>query len=203
MPMVVLRLSYAQNTNCTQPLCCPNCGSEYIRPWGHALRNVLDIEPISVSVIRFVCPNCQKTFRAYPKGIDRSISSMRIRRLAGLIWLLNLSIRDVANVFREQGVQLNRMTIWREGMKLTEELNKSNLLNPNNKISLEREGNIERNHRNGVVLLLNLGQDRYSLLGTLNCQNPKTAVQWLTPLLRDLDVQVDLLDTKEFNTMSS
>jgi len=127
---------------------------------------------------------------------------MRIRRLAGLIWLLNLSIRDVANVFREQGVQLNRMTIWREGMKLTEELNKSNLLNPNNKISLEREGNIERNHRNGVVLLLNLGQARYSLLGTLNCQNPKTAVNWLTPLLRDLDVQVDLLDTKEFNTLS-
>ena len=199
--MVVLRLSYAQNTSCTQPLCCPNCGFEGIKPWGHTRRSVLDIEPISVSAFRFVCPVCQKTFRTYPKGFDRSTCSLRIRRLAGLIWLLDLSIRDVANVFREQGVQLNRMTIWREGMKLTEELNRLNLLDPNRKISLDRGGNIEQCHRNGVVLVLNLGQDRYSVIGTLNCNNPKTAVKWLTPFLRDIDVQFDILDTKEFSSL--
>jgi transposase len=181
-----------------RPSNCPHCGSVNIRPWGQTTRNVHDASQIQVRTYRYSCERCHRTFRYYPRGIDRSIHSVRIRKLAALIWLMDLSCRDVAEVFQELGVNLNRMTIWREGVKMVDQLNEMNLLNQKRRICIDKEGDVDRRPKDGVVLVLSLAPGKFSVLGTLNINDPRAVVSWLQPIVKDLDIDVSVLGTTEF-----
>lgn len=198
MPIVVIRLDEPTTGSEAQPTHCPHCGSAAIRPWGQTTRSVHDAQTMTVRTYRFACERCHRTFRYYPNGIDRSTHSVRIRRLAALIWLMDLSCRDVADVFQELGVSLNRMTIWREGVKLVDQLNELNLLNQKRRISIDKEGSVEHRPKGGVVLVLSLGAGKMSVLGTLNTTDPRAVVNWLTPIVENLDIDVSVLGTTEF-----
>ncbi len=56
-----------------------------------------------------------------------------MRRLAAVLWLMEVSTREVEDIFATLGVSINRMTVWREGQKLLEELSHQKLLNPENR----------------------------------------------------------------------
>lgn len=198
MPIVIIRLDEPSVNTASRPESCPHCGSPQIRPWGQTTRSVHDAEPMQVRTQRFSCESCRRTFRFYPRGVDRSIHSVRIRKLAALIWLMDLSCRDVADVFTDLGVDLNRMTIWREGVKLVDQLNRQNLLNQKRRISIDKEGSVDRRPKDGVVLVLNLGPGKSAILGTLNINDPRAVINWLQPIVKDLDINVSVLGTTEF-----
>lgn len=198
MPIVIIRLEEQVESDLERPDRCPHCSSGQIRPWGQTTRKIHDAQTMQVRTYRYSCDSCHRTFRFYPRGVDRSLHSVRIRKLAALIWLMDLSCRDVAEVFSDLGVDLNRMTIWREGVKLVDQLNEQNLLSKKRRISIDKEGSMDRRPKDGVVLVLTLGPGKSAVLGTLNINDPRSVINWLQPIVKDLDINVAVLGTTEF-----
>ena len=67
-----------------------------------------------VTVVRYRCVDCGRTFRRYPEGVDRHIQSKRLRALSALSWALGLSHRSVSNLLTALGSALSRMSSWRD-----------------------------------------------------------------------------------------
>lgn len=197
MSVVLIQLQDQKQDDSQAPICCPRCGSTLIARWGQAARNIYDTEPVQAVIERFHCEECHYTFRYYPKGVDRSQFSERIRRLAALIWLMDLSVRDVVEVFQELGVNINRMTIWREGQKLIEKLNAVKALDPANRYSIDKTIGLQNRSQMGVVLVLSLEAGRTAVLGTLDASNPALIIEWLNKILYDCDIQAILMETRE------
>lgn len=197
MPIVLIQCHERIPEELRSPTSCPSCGATEIRRWGAEKRGILDTQPIEATIIRYRCTKCGRTFRHYPKGVDRSPVSDRIRRLAALIWLMDMSIRDVVDVFEDLGISLNRMTVWREGQKLVSSLSKHPLLQPERRLSLIREGNGNQSKHSGILLALSLSNEKICPLGLIDAPDALTVVQWLQTLLQDFDIKVSLRETRE------
>jgi transposase-like protein len=198
MPILLLQFQDADISDEDALVWCPYCGSTQVQRWGQFPRSISDTKPIDAMVIRYFCENCEHTFRFYPKGVDRSSYSQRIRRLAALIWVLELSCRDVVEVFDEFGISLNRMTVWREGQKLVDHLNNQKAIDFTKRFTIDKSIGLENRPKHGVVLAISLIPEKFSILGTLNTDDPKAVRSWLEPILEDLDIDVSVLDTHEF-----
>ena len=59
-------------------------------------------------------PDCLRTFRHYPEGVDSHDQSVRLRGLAALAWGLGLSHRSVSDLLMAPGCDLSRMRSWRD-----------------------------------------------------------------------------------------
>ncbi len=197
MPVVLIECRDRVPDELKSPSFCPSCGATEIIRWGAERRGILDTQPVEATIIRYRCTKCLHTFRHYPKGVDRSPVSDRIRRLAALIWLMDMSCRDVVEVFETLGVSLNRMTIWREGQKLASALSKHTLLQPERRLSLLKEGNGTQHHNSGIILALSLSTEKITTLGLVDAPDVMTVIQWLEPLLKDFDINVSLKETQE------
>ena len=198
MAIMVVQIEDTIDWLTDKPLRCAVCGSEHIKHWGSTSRKINDIKPVNTVVYRFYCNQCHSTFRYYPMGVDQSRYSARIRRLAALIWLMDLSVRDVVDVFEELGVKLNRMTVWREGQKLVNELNSLKLLNPSLRYSIDRSGGIENRLNGNVLLVLSLLNGKKAVLGSLNIHDPDLVISWLKPILKGMNLRITTMGTREF-----
>ena len=198
MPIVLLRLKNPQLLQDERPPQCPYCGSITFQRWGQAARDLQDTRPINTIVYRYYCNQCGRTFRHYPEGMDRSPLSIRIRRLAALIWVMDLSVRDVVDVFDELGVSMNRMTVWREGQKLIDELNNRKLITSRKRYTIDKSSDLYQRPEGSVVLAIGLEPGKIAVLGTLNTTNPSEVVSWLRPLMEEFEIDISSLATKEF-----
>ena len=100
----------------------PSGGSQFLQGWGTGAKAVQDTQTEVVDYRRYRCTACQRTFRYYPPGVDRTHLTQRIRKIAGMAWALGLSAREAVEVFSELGVELNYMAVWREGAPLINRL---------------------------------------------------------------------------------
>ncbi|MCZ7552662.1 MAG: hypothetical protein B6D39_01635 [Anaerolineae bacterium UTCFX2] len=197
MTGIVLCLNDVKIPREKQLVNCPRCGGKSVRRWGSDTRNIYDTRPINAVVFRFFCVDCNRTFRYYPQGIDRSQLTVRIRRLAALLWLMDLSTRDVEDIFDALGVSINRMTVWREGQKLIEELSQQKLL------SLDRRYTIIRREAggelvpNGLSLSLSLDSSTILMLGNMLAESREALIAWLKTVLADLEIEIR--DLSEFD----
>jgi transposase-like protein len=198
MAVIVVQIEESNNKLTEIPLRCPHCGSYDIQRMGRSARKVKDVKPVKAVIHRFFCNHCHSTFRIYPKGVTQSRYSERVRRLAALIWLMGLSVRDVAEVFEKLGVHLNRMIIWREGQKLVNELNSLKYLNPNLRFSIDNKFGIENRPNGDVLLALSLINGKKTVLGTLNTHDPNYVISWLKPILKEMDLHIVSMGTREF-----
>ena len=198
MPVLLLRLQEAEDLDEDVKAWCPYCGNPEVQRWGQFPKSVHDTKPVDAVIFRYYCDNCEHTFRFYPKGVDRSSYSQRIRRLAALIWVMELSCRDIVDVFEEFGVSLNRMMVWREGQKLVEYLNTRKAIDFTKRYSIDKSIGLNDRRGNWIVLALSLNPGKISVLGTLNTDNPRAVKSWLEPILQDLDINVSIMDTSEF-----
>ena len=197
MPIVLIQIPEKDVLEQIRPSSCPNCGSKIIHSWGQSSRNIQDTKPTQATVHRYYCEACQHTFRYYPKSIDRSNLTHRIRRLAALIWLLGLSTRDVVELFSGFGVTLNRMTVWREGQELVDLLNTLKMIDPSRIFLIFQDKSNNKQNNGQVMLALEMGQGKLTVLGTLNEPNPRAVISWLKPILKEVDIQVSMLATEE------
>ncbi len=111
---------------------------------------------------------------------------------------MDLSVRDVVDVFEELGVSLNRMIVWREGQKLVHELNSLKFLDPNQRYSIDKSGGILNRKDGSVLLVLSLNNGENAILGALNTRDPNAVVSWLRPILNEINVEISKLGTNEF-----
>lgn len=197
MPAVLLRLPELGTISTDRPRACPYCGSQILQSWGQVSKTVQDTSDRVAEVARYRCSECGRTFREYPEGIDRSNISQRIRYLAGLIWAMGMSTREVVELFNDLGVQLSRMTVWRDGQGILERL--GNVKGATSRYSLNRANLHTNNNKYGVMVALDLGNGKSILLGTLDEISPRKVKTWLEPLAEDIDIEISLLGTDLLN----
>src|SRR5512140_917306 len=114
MSIVILQLPEVKTSRADRPSKCPYCGGDIFQRWGQIHKPLRDTQIKAVQVYRYRCNRCRRTFRHYPEGVDRASQSLRLRQLASLSWVLGLSYRGVVGVFAAFGVELARMSAWRD-----------------------------------------------------------------------------------------
>jgi DNA-directed RNA polymerase subunit RPC12/RpoP len=205
MPVILLRLRKTSKSPDGRPRACPHCGSEILQRWGQVSKPVKDQKDLTAMVYRYRCGNCARTFRDYPDGVDRSDYTLGIRKLAALIWALGLSYRDITKVFEDLGIKLSRSTVWREGQELVSQLDGRKLHNHIQRFRIDKNYIHKVSSKFGIVVAVDFGDGKYTILGTLNEHNPQSVMTWLQPLIQDININVlqlgtgklDLFQTKE------
>jgi DNA-directed RNA polymerase subunit RPC12/RpoP len=196
MPAVLLRLPDLGTYSTDRPRACPYCGSQILQSWGQVSKTIQDTQDRVAEVARYRCSECGRTFREYPDGIDRSNISLRIRYLAGLIWAMGMSTREVVELFDELGVQLSRMTVWRDGQGILERL--GNVNGSTSRYCINRNS-LHHTNKFGVMVALDLGNGKSILLGTLDEINPRKVKTWLEPLAEEIEIEISLMGTDLLN----
>jgi DNA-directed RNA polymerase subunit RPC12/RpoP len=195
MPLIVLRLTEFGNSQEDRPAACPYCGSQVFQRWGEYSKTVQDAKSEVSAFYRYHCNACGHTFRNYPPGIDRTKMTQRIRSLAALAWALGLSARKVVEIFKDLGIDMSHMVVWRDGTDLISRI--SNTSYPDHpsrywidKLFLKNEG-----RGIGTSIVLDLGEGKTAVLGKIDEVNSKVVLKWLDPFIKNLDIQVSIFGT--------
>ena len=117
MTRVRFTLPQVKHSPDTRPSACPHCGGVTFQRHGWVSKAVKDPYVSEVSVLRYRCTDCLRTFRQYPEGVDSHDQSIRLRGLAALAWGLGLSHRSVSDLLKALGCDLSRMSSWRDVQK--------------------------------------------------------------------------------------
>ncbi len=203
MPVILLRVKKNDNQTVTRPQACPYCGSTTLQRWGRVAKTIKDRGEATAVLYRYRCNDCGRTFRDYPQGIGRSDYTTGVRKLAALIWALGLSYRDIVKIFEDLGIQLSRSTIWREGQELVTKLEGRRLQNHVQRFKIDKNYIHRISPTFGIVVAVDFGVKKYTILGTLNEHNPKTVLDWLQPLVDDASIQIMQLGTGKLDLFHS
>jgi DNA-directed RNA polymerase subunit RPC12/RpoP len=196
MSVIVLRLANFQaGIEEDRPVQCPNCESDLLQRWGMGSKNVQDANREVSSFFRYHCSACGRTFRNYPHGISRAKLTFRIRKLAALCWALGLSAREVVQIFKDLGIELSHMTVWRDGHEFIDSWSRDSDSNHDFKYLIEKLCLKTKGRVIGTSIVLDLGEGKAAVLGKINERNPSLVSTWLEPFFKDIDIQVTLLGT--------
>ena len=114
MPRVRFTLPQVKLSPDTRPSACIHCGSVYMNRHGSVTKPICDLYVSEVTVDRYRCCDCGRTFRHYLQGVDRRNQSHRLSGLAALSWALGLSLRSVSHLLGAMACDLSRMSVWRD-----------------------------------------------------------------------------------------
>jgi transposase-like protein len=114
MSIVTLQLPEVKAYETSRPKRCPYCGGETFQRWGGGMWKVRDPHILEVLVYRYRCCKCRHNFRHYPEGISQAGQTKRMMALAAIGWMFGLSYRGGAVYLNGFGVELGRMSIWRD-----------------------------------------------------------------------------------------
>ncbi|MCK4977114.1 MAG: transposase family protein [Anaerolineales bacterium] len=195
MPVIWLKLPEIQKPTDSRPHDCPYCGSDILQRWGRVTKPVRDATGLLTEIYRYRCSECERTFRHYPEGVDRSNQTLRIRQIAGLAWVMGMSTRDVVDAFRNVGLKVSRTSVWREGKRLSERQDdRSESLN-GKRYSIDRNYVHRVSTKLGVVVALSAKDGREVVLGTLDEYNPRGVKSWMESLIEGIDIEISVLGT--------
>jgi hypothetical protein len=154
-------------------------------------------------IYRYKCLDCQRTFRDYPDDIDRSDHGRNIRRLAAMLWALGFSYREIVKIFDKKQINLSRSTIWREGQEVSSQISgrRINKLRQEYRIDKTYIHNVSTKF--GLVLAVDLNNDEYIILGTLNEHNPSYVTSWLSPLVQGTNIEISQFGTDSLDHIYS
>ena len=203
MPVILLRIKKNNHQTVTRPQACPYCGNTILQRWGRVTKPIKDQGNKTTVLYRYRCEECERTFRDYPSGMGRSNYTAGVRKLAALIWALGLSYRDIVSVFEDAGIQLSRSTIWREGQELVAQLDGKRLKNHVQHFKIDKNYIHRISPKFGIVIAVDFGERKYTILGTLNEHNPGAVLDWLQPIIEDTNIQVLKLGTGKLDLLHS
>ncbi|HSO27580.1 MAG TPA: hypothetical protein VLS48_05885 [Anaerolineales bacterium] len=196
MPIVAIYLPPDISTDTDRPSDCPYCSSPLLQRWGPVKRSYRDAQHEALTIFRYRCTNCERTFRYNPQSASRINRSHRVRRLAALMTAMGLSTRQVAKVFAKLGLSISRTSIWRDARELIADYCEEGKIDLLQRYMLDSEYQGAVSHLLGVVLVLRMGTNQHVIAGTLNEHNPHCVQAWLLTLLEGLEIEVKLLETK-------
>jgi transposase-like protein len=107
-----------------RPRCCRYCQEPYLHSHGALKKPVRDHKLKEVVVRRYKCVSCAKTFRHYPSGITNKDQSRRTVVLAALMYGLGLSCSAGSHLLEALGVEVSKITVWRDAQEAGEALSK-------------------------------------------------------------------------------
>lgn len=97
-----------------QPEVCPQDGCEgnYFRLHQKVEKPLRDTVYAEVTAYRYECLRCKRTFRVYPTGVSRASTSLRVKGLAVMLYLLGLSYGAVSLVLEALGSYLCKSQVY-------------------------------------------------------------------------------------------
>jgi transposase-like protein len=109
-----LILPRLEPTVMSRPSICPHEGCQGTRFQHHqeVPKPVKDTVYEAVPAQRHRCLRCGRTFRVYPRGVTRAQTSMRLKGLAVMLYLLGLSYGAVALVLEALGVYMSKTSVY-------------------------------------------------------------------------------------------
>jgi len=201
MSVILLRCKKNKPITTGRPTQCPYCGSELFQRWGEVTKSVGYKETQYISLYRYRCECCNRTFRDYPGGIDRSQYLVGTKQLAALIWALGYSYRDTIRLFEKYDITLSRSTVWREGQALADKLDGRKLQNYRDTFNIDKNYIHQVSSHFGVVVAVDVGGGQYAILGTLDESDPGSVRSWLKPLIRDAEIDIMQLKTGKLDLL--
>ena len=193
MSIVVLKLPEVK-TQIGRPNRCPSCKGETFQRWGGSLKEVRDPQVKQVVVYRYRCCQCRHTFRQYPEGVDQARQSQRLRRLSALSWVLGLSFRGIAGVFAAFGMEISRMTAWRDEQEWAKQLKRRQTNKAIRVLGLDGAYVRGWGEVRPVLVAVDLGTEQPVALGYVEEKDPQAVRRWLEPLVQQLGVSVIVTD---------
>jgi len=194
MSIVVLKLPEVKAEKGERPQKCPYCSGEIFQRWGRVKKPLHDHRITEVQVYRYRCCRCRRTFRDYPGGVDRADQSQRLRKLAALSWLLGLSYRGLAGLFAVFGVQISRMSAWRDVQEQAQQEQKAREWRPVRVLGVDGAYVRGEGDTQAVLVAIDLGNGQPVALAKLDEKDPKAVKKFLEPLVQRLGVSVIVTD---------
>ena len=183
-----------------RPTCCPHCGGKYFRlHQKEVVKPLRDTRHEQVTVQRYRCMGCQRTWRAYPRGVTREQVSQRVKGLAVMLYLLGLSYGAVALVLEALGVYMCKSRVYdavQAAARRVPGMQKSTLLEGVQTPAVG--GDLTSVRCNGRWLTLGLSVDDLTGLvltvDELSAEDSKTLQEWLAPIAEVVGAQLLVSD---------
>jgi len=106
----------------SRPRACVYCEEPILHRHGTITKPLRDHKLAEVIVQRYKCVSCGRTFRHYPAGITQKSQSQSTVVLAALMYGLGLSCSAASHLLRALGVDLAKMSVWRDAQQAGEAL---------------------------------------------------------------------------------
>ena len=194
MSIVVLKLPAVKSSTETRPKSCPYCQGETFQRWGKVGKPVKDNRFAIVTLYRYRCNRCHRTFRHYPEGVDRADQTQRMRKLAAICWMLGLSLRGVGVVLSAFDASLSHMTVWRDMQEQAVLLEKRRRWQGVRVMGLDGLYPLGWGKKQPVLVAVDLGDGQPVTIGHLDEANPQAVRRFLQPLVQRLGVSVIVTD---------
>ena len=202
MPVILIRLPEVNAQHESRPDQCPYCGSQILQRWGRVTKPVKNREATLTAFYRYRCRDCERTFRDYPQNVDRNSHAQGIRRLAALLWALGLSYREIIEIFSKYEITLSLSTVWRESQELTAALDEKGIKKVRKEFRIDKTYIHRVSNQFGLILAVDLCNDEYMVVGTLNEHNPANVISWLRPLAQDTQIEIAQFGTDKLDHVS-
>lgn len=177
-----------------RPQHCHYCGHWRLHRHGTLSKPLSDHRQEWVTVARYRCCGCGRTFRHYPEGVSRATQSQRTVVLAALLYGLGLSCSAASHVLGALGVELCAMTVWRDAQLAGRALRATRPAGQVRVLGVDETG-----YRVGggevTVGFVTDGQSGMTLdVTVLGSSDSATFRQWLAPFVAHYGVDVVVSD---------
>lgn len=197
MPQLLLRLPDVQPATTQRPSACPHCGCPTLQRWGQVKKPVKDTQLQQVTLYRYRCIDCGRTFRHYPSGCSRADQTERLLVLLVLAWCLGLSLRGVSLLLSGFGIGISWVTVWRDVQQLGSSLLAG--LGVGRRVRVVGVDGFYVRRRGqgkvGVVVAVDLGSGEPLALGYVREQDVEALCGWLSPLVERYGIEVLVTDS--------
>jgi transposase-like protein len=194
MAIITLRLTPVNARSEDRPAGCRHCGSAVLQKWGTVTKPIRDSHLQQVVVQRYYCPQCRRTFRHYPQGIERADQSLRLQQLAALCWQFGFSTRHVSGLFNAFRVSLAHMSVWRDVQKCATRLSQNNPRCPMRVLGLDGAYGRVAGHAQAVTVAVDSGNGHLISLAQVDEHAVEQVIAWLKPLVVELGIEVLVSD---------
>lgn len=194
MSIVTLHLPEVKYCQETRPSQCPYCQGQTFQRWGGAVKRVRDSKFREVWVYRYRCCHCRRTFRHYPVGVDRASQTQRMRALAAIGWMLGMSYRGLRVFLGAMGVELGRMSIWRDVQARAQQLLRERYWKPVRVLGVDGAYVRGWGKTQAVLIAVDLGTGQPVTVGYVDEKDPRAVKKFLETLVQRLGVGVIVTD---------
>ncbi|MCQ3937836.1 MAG: transposase [Chloroflexi bacterium] len=194
MTIVVLKLPDVKQKTEERPKKCPYCEGTTFQRWGKVKKKVRDVHVRSVTVYRYRCGHCQRSFRHYPAGSSSADQTKRLEIFSVLLWTLGLSYRAAELILSGLKVSLSFMTIWRNAQEENVKRKKQKQWQPVRALGLDGAYVQGWGEKQPVLVAVDLGTGDPLAVGYVNEYDPQAVQRWLKPLVQRHGVSVIVTD---------
>jgi transposase-like protein len=183
----------AQKVSTGSLVSCPVCGEDRIQRWGKTNNSNPDSNQC-LAITRFRCASCGHTFFDPIKYNLKQTHLDTIQSIAGLLWIMGFSIRQVEELFQRLGVGMSRSSIWRAVKRMGMLQAVSRMNDQPYKIDPSYVPGISE--KLGVVVGLKLADGPQVVLGVLPIDDPKAVQTYLAGYLSAAKVEIEISGEK-------